>query len=408
MATTWTQVTGRFRADDGNETAANWLWAEGASGTVTVGYAGYKARIRIQAQEAGTTASTLTARLYIAQNGSAYAQIGTATTAICSVVDSTYITDDEATSKQCGGTNLFVAGHMDDVNGQCTATGTIVRYSRSEHEYMFQVNWARVVQGSYVDFNEYATTSAFATYTVVPRLTIQYLAVATLTGTLGNITSSITAQAPAAGSVISTLGDTSIVATSTLSNSAIATLAGILGDVSISATSTIANTVYTGTLTGTLGNTSSALTGALLASATLSKTLDSISYNLISTLTIAGSLNAQLGNASIASTSTLSIAGIVSGGLSAITILSNGALLIRGTADGILDPLTLIGTSLLIKPIEGQVNSTLALLVLLASGSIVLPPGRRKVYPHKAGVTSGVPRWIVQVPGIDKIEAPRG
>jgi hypothetical protein len=194
MAVAWTQTSARFRADDGSESAATWLFNAGANGTVSVGNGGYNLRVRIQARETGTTASTLTGRLYIQKNGLATVQIGTAAgTAGAYALNSDNLTDDGTTTPQIGSAGTsFVSGRVDDVNGQCTATGTITQNKYTEHEYMVKIDWGNVVQGTYIDFRERASTTAFGTYTFVPRMTVQYVAQATSSTTDDNDTLSST------------------------------------------------------------------------------------------------------------------------------------------------------------------------------------------------------------------------
>lgn len=171
MATTWAQTNFCIRNDNGSETTATWKAALDTNYTQLVGAAGVILRLRIAAQETGTTASTLTARLYKSKNGGAYAQIGSGDTDGCRVAASANFADNDATTQQLT-SGTFVAGRMDDATGQCTATSSISQNGRTEHEYCIELVFANLADGDYFDFRERASTTAFGTYTVTPRLTI--------------------------------------------------------------------------------------------------------------------------------------------------------------------------------------------------------------------------------------------
>jgi hypothetical protein len=172
MAVAWKQTTFRFRNDDGSESTATWRQNANVNDAITVNSGNATFRIRIAAQETGTTAGALTGRLYIQKNGTGgYVQASASATTGCRVIASANLTDDGATTSQLGLTP-FVAGKVDDVDGQCGATASIARYSYSEHEYMLQLEWAHLADGDYFDFREYNSTSAFGTYTVTGRMTV--------------------------------------------------------------------------------------------------------------------------------------------------------------------------------------------------------------------------------------------
>jgi hypothetical protein len=176
MATTWRQDSFRFRYDNGSETTAGWIAANNTNISVDVPKAGYKFRIRIASSEYGTTAATLTGRLRYSYKGGAYTQIPTVATSACVyALDSANLTDDAATTQQLS-TGTFVAGKVDDVTAQCTATGSIAQNSVTDHEFMLCINFPFVRTGDTIDFRLYATTTAFTTYTNTGRVTITRVA----------------------------------------------------------------------------------------------------------------------------------------------------------------------------------------------------------------------------------------
>lgn len=173
MATTWVQSHFRFRNDDGNETGATWNAALDTNITPTVPATNTKIRVRINVKQTGTTSATLTGRLYVAKNGGSYAQASSSSTNGLKVVDSSNITDNEATTQQISsGGSGFVAGKMDDVNGQCTATGSMAQNRDTEHEFMLQLDFANLADGDYFDLRMRNSTSTLNTYSVTPRITV--------------------------------------------------------------------------------------------------------------------------------------------------------------------------------------------------------------------------------------------
>lgn len=171
MATTRVQAGYRFRWDDDSETAANWIDDINVSVTRIVPYLNQKLRLRINVRQTGTTAAAITERLYVSKNGGAYAQILSSGNLGVITVASANLTDNAATTQQISD-GTFVAGKVDDVNGQCGVTASMAQNVDTEHEYMLQINYADVADGDYFEFKAYNTTSAIDTYTEIPRLTI--------------------------------------------------------------------------------------------------------------------------------------------------------------------------------------------------------------------------------------------
>ncbi|MCJ7520468.1 MAG: hypothetical protein MUO42_12470, partial [Anaerolineaceae bacterium] len=146
MPTTWRQDGFRFRNDDGNELVATWIDALNANISKNITYGSVNVRVRIAASEQGSTAAALTGRLYVSKNGGAYAQVSEISTNGLKAINSANLTDDEATTQQISSVT-WVAGKADDINGQCSATGSIARYSGTEHEYMIQLDCTHLING---------------------------------------------------------------------------------------------------------------------------------------------------------------------------------------------------------------------------------------------------------------------
>lgn len=170
MAVSFTQTDFRFRNDDGSETAATWKAATNTNISADVSSANFDFRLRLCAQEVGTTAATFAANLFYSLNGGAYQQAGTATTGII-VLGSANLADNANTTQQLT-SFTFVAGRVDDVDGTTTATASIVQNSGTEFEFSLRLVAADVSDGQTLDFRLYRSSVAIATYTNTPRLTV--------------------------------------------------------------------------------------------------------------------------------------------------------------------------------------------------------------------------------------------
>lgn len=170
MAVSFTQTDFRLRNDDGSESTATWKAAANINISIDVSSGDVSLRIRLCAQEVGTTAATFASNLFASYNGGAYAQVGSATSQV-KAVDSTNLTDNAATTQQVTAFT-FVAGRVDDVDGTMTATASIAQNSGTEFEFMVQLVKADLNNGDTLDFRLYRSGVAIATYTNTPRITI--------------------------------------------------------------------------------------------------------------------------------------------------------------------------------------------------------------------------------------------
>jgi hypothetical protein len=197
MAVTWRQDKFLFINDDGSGSAASWITtACNVNATVSL-YGDRNIRVRIAASEQGSTAGALTPWLYIQKNGAGgyYSASACSGSGIYPYATSWFV-DGDATAQQIS-TITFVAGTMDEVDGKCGATASIARYSGTEHEYNLHISGSLIANGTYFDFREYSQSTAFTTYTVTGRLTLNQWSgpnTATQAQTAENVT--LTARGP--------------------------------------------------------------------------------------------------------------------------------------------------------------------------------------------------------------------
>jgi hypothetical protein len=170
MATSWRQDKFAFRNDDGSETTAT--YTSGCANYTIPIYGDRNIRIRLAVTEQGTTSATLTPWLWIQKNGAGgyYSASACSGSGIYPYASSNF-SDGDATTVQINPVT-FVAGTMDEVDGKCAATGTIVRYSGTEAEYNLHISASTIADGAYFDFRAYNQTTALNTYSLTGRLTI--------------------------------------------------------------------------------------------------------------------------------------------------------------------------------------------------------------------------------------------
>ena len=171
MATTWVQVHGRFRNDDGSESAATWKAAVDTNISTSDLLSGdFLFRLRINVRQTGTTGATFSGRLYYSLNGGAYAQINASGTPVVAL-DSANLTDDAATTQQISA-GTFIAGKVDDVNAQTGSTASMAQNRDTEMEFNLKAVASALADGNTIDFQIRRGTVALTTYTVTPRLTV--------------------------------------------------------------------------------------------------------------------------------------------------------------------------------------------------------------------------------------------
>ena len=167
MAVAWTQVSARFRNDDGSEAAATWKAALNVN--LKAGPS-LQLRLRICVKCSGTTSGSFTPQLRYSKNAAAYTSV-TASSADVRAVDSPNLTDDAATTKQISVNANWSAGKVDDVSGAMTSTAVTTGYD-TEMEWSIKLEDSALANGDTLDFRCYNSTTAFGTYSTTLRLTV--------------------------------------------------------------------------------------------------------------------------------------------------------------------------------------------------------------------------------------------
>jgi hypothetical protein len=167
----FTQVSFRWRSDNGSETGAAWIANQNAG--YSNGVEGNTYRIRFRIDETGGSYgwSSYNWTLYAQKNGSGGYAAVTASTAVQFKTSSYFADGDDCTAQLTGGTGTFVTDNngMKETTGGATNSGTA--------GYLFELEWciyldpAQMVPGDYFDLRVYRGTSALTAYSATPRIT---------------------------------------------------------------------------------------------------------------------------------------------------------------------------------------------------------------------------------------------
>jgi hypothetical protein len=175
----FTQVRFRFYAD-GTEDGSTPIATEGTdlSGSTAVATVNHTlaAHLRVLIQEtAGNDgAATDDWQLYVSKNAGAYAAVTGSSSNVKSYAGT--LTDQEATTNRStngltDGSGSFVAGKVDEANGEITDV-QVTASNFTELVWSIQVVSADVADGDVLDFKVYRNGTAITTYTDIPRITI--------------------------------------------------------------------------------------------------------------------------------------------------------------------------------------------------------------------------------------------
>lgn len=168
---TFNQLTHRIRDDDGNETTATWLAAQGADYEWDV-VAKTNIRVRFLVDEQNVKAwSSLTFNVYYSLNSAAYAAVG-AGTPIQYATSSNYSNGDDCTSQLTGGSGSFLSNNNGMMSGANAATNTGAINNYFEVEICLKVDAAQVSNTDTIDLRVYESTNALNSYVDTPRLTV--------------------------------------------------------------------------------------------------------------------------------------------------------------------------------------------------------------------------------------------
>jgi len=172
----YTQAVFRGRNDDGSQTSATWIASADTNFTQIVNTT---FRLRFRVQQTVTSANTNLSKNFKLRfsDGGAYTDIGAQDTTATKVryVDSSNITDNEATTNQLGsGTGSFIAGDVDENNDTGTITFTSGAASYTEVEFVIEIYGPLVTNADTLSFRVYETNdTVLNTYTVTPTITVR-------------------------------------------------------------------------------------------------------------------------------------------------------------------------------------------------------------------------------------------
>jgi hypothetical protein len=186
----FTQISFRLRNDDGNETTATWKANQDTNATIRPG-GKFRARFRID-ETAGNAWTSVTWNLRYSLNGGAYTAVS-ATTPVQFAASSNFADGDDTTTQLTGGTGTFVTNN----NGMKETTGGAVNSGTGgqlfETEWALTIDAAQVANANTLGLRIYNGTSAIATYTQTPTITVEKLVMTadqgsfTLTGQAVNL-----------------------------------------------------------------------------------------------------------------------------------------------------------------------------------------------------------------------------
>lgn len=168
---TLTQTQFRLRNDDGDETGASWLAAEGADATL-VANKNYRVRFLVT-ESAGAAWSAGTAALYYSTDGTNYYAAGAGTP--IQAGGSRWYANGASSTEQITSAGTFTSANTGMINDAVSGTVSIAASEEAEIEYCF-----RIVQGGTaikdrdtIYLKVYNGTNALDTYTEVPVITVR-------------------------------------------------------------------------------------------------------------------------------------------------------------------------------------------------------------------------------------------
>lgn len=164
----FTQVTFRSRNDNGSETTATWRQTQGTDDTYTTD-TNYRIRFLID-ETASRAWSNVTWNLYYSLNSGTYTAVGSGQPVKLSL-SGNFTNGDNCTSQLTGGSGSFLTSNA----GMCEssgATNTGAAGNYFEVEFCIQIDSAYVAHNDTINLRVYNGTSAIATYTDTPIITV--------------------------------------------------------------------------------------------------------------------------------------------------------------------------------------------------------------------------------------------
>lgn len=174
----FTQVAFRTRNDDGSESTATFRQAQNTNDTLYVGQA---FRVRFLIDETASVAWTnKTWNLRYSLNGGAYTAVS-ASTPVQFLASANFADGDDCVSRLTGGSGTFLVNN----NGMKETTGGALNSGSAgnlfETEWNLQIDSAQVANGDTIALRIYDGTTAIATYTQTPTITVAEVAVGEIT-----------------------------------------------------------------------------------------------------------------------------------------------------------------------------------------------------------------------------------
>lgn len=163
----FSQISFRFRNDDGNETAATWRQVQNTNDTIALNTP-FRLRIRIDETASVAWTSKVWA-MRVSINGGVYSPPSVAQCPL--TLSANFAQNDNCTTQLTGGTGTFVATNAGmQESGNSTNSGTAGQIFEIETcMTLSSAGGANV--GDTFDFRIYDTGAAIAVYTVTPRMT---------------------------------------------------------------------------------------------------------------------------------------------------------------------------------------------------------------------------------------------
>jgi hypothetical protein len=165
----FTQVTARFRNDDGSETAATWKATQGTNISLAI-LTPFRLRFLID-ETASVAWTSIAFGMRTSKNGGAFGSL----TGVTMIDSANFTNAANTTSQLTGGTGTFVTSNagMRDLSASPNATNSGTAGQLFECEFSFQLDntWA---VGDTCDIRIYneSSAAAIAAYTFTPRITV--------------------------------------------------------------------------------------------------------------------------------------------------------------------------------------------------------------------------------------------
>jgi hypothetical protein len=128
-------------------------------------------QIRIEVTNDGGMVANCLGTLFYSHQGGTYTRVSATSNVVQAAAGA--VTDGEVTTERLAGPNTFVAGFVDESNGQ-TANVAIENAPQEDTEFLFSITivGADVSNGQTIDLRVYDGTTALGTYNITPRITV--------------------------------------------------------------------------------------------------------------------------------------------------------------------------------------------------------------------------------------------